>query len=148
MIRRWCELTRYLWVEKYEGRERNNTYNVIEEIFYICLLLKSVFNVSLILNAVLYANPAPLLCTQLSSCSSTAIALHTTSPRSYNIISAMLQLGSDSTHKPSGMYRRTIKGIFFSLNSLIAICSGSVSPSKSTSTGAFILETLLDMPPT
>lgn len=40
---------------------------------------------------------------------------------------------------PSGIYRRTIRGIFFSLSSLIAICSGSVSPSKSTSTGAFIL---------
>lgn len=33
-------------------------------------------------------------------------------------------------------------GIFFSLNSLSAICSGSVSPSRSTSTGAFILSSL------
>jgi hypothetical protein len=44
-----------------------------------------------------------------------------------------------TTYHPSGMYRLTIKGIFFSLNSLIAICNGSVSPSRSTSTGAFML---------
>lgn len=42
---------------------------------------------------------------------------------------------------PSGIYLRTINGIFFSRSSLIAICSGSVSPSKSTRTGAFILLT-------
>lgn len=37
------------------------------------------------------------------------------------------------------MYLLTIRGIFFSLSSLMAICSGSVSPSKSTKTGAFML---------
>lgn len=46
---------------------------------------------------------------------------------------------SDETYYPSGMYRRTIKGTFFSRSSLIAICSGSVSPSRSTRTGAFML---------
>lgn len=43
------------------------------------------------------------------------------------------------SHYPSGRYRRTIRGIFFSRNSLIAICRGSVSPSRSTRTGAFML---------
>ena len=47
----------------------------------------------------------------------------------------------DATYYPSGIYRLTIKGIFFSLSSLIAICNGSVSPSRSTKTGAFILQT-------
>lgn len=32
-----------------------------------------------------------------------------------------------------------MRGIFFSLSSLMAICNGSVSPSRSTSTGAFML---------
>lgn len=45
-----------------------------------------------------------------------------------------------ATYNPSGMYRRTISGIFFSRSSLIAICNGSVSPSKSTRTGAFMLQ--------
>jgi len=44
-----------------------------------------------------------------------------------------------SSYHPSGKYLRTTNGIFFSRSSLIAICSGSVSPSISTSTGAFIL---------
>lgn len=43
------------------------------------------------------------------------------------------------SYHPSGRYRRTIRGIFFWLSSLIAICSGSVSPSKSTRMGAFWL---------
>lgn len=46
-------------------------------------------------------------------------------------------------YHPSGRYLRTTKGIFFSFSSLIAICSGSVSPSRSTSTGAFMLEQIL-----
>lgn len=37
------------------------------------------------------------------------------------------------------MYLLTINGIFFSRSSLMAICSGSVSPSRSTRTGAFML---------
>lgn len=45
------------------------------------------------------------------------------------------------THHPSGIYLLTIKGIFFAANSLIAICKGSVAPSMSTRTGAFILST-------
>ena len=49
--------------------------------------------------------------------------------------------GIYTTYYPSGMYLRTIRGIFFSLSSLMAICSGSVSPSKSTRTGAFMLGT-------
>lgn len=44
-----------------------------------------------------------------------------------------------ATYYPSGRYLLTIRGIFFWFNSLMAICRGSVSPSKSTSTGAFIL---------
>lgn len=47
-----------------------------------------------------------------------------------------------SLYHPSGMYLRTTKGIFFSLSSLMAICKGSVSPSRSTSTGAFLLRRL------
>jgi hypothetical protein len=43
------------------------------------------------------------------------------------------------SYHPSGMYLLTIRGIFFSLSSLMAICSGSVSPSRSTKTGAFML---------
>jgi len=43
------------------------------------------------------------------------------------------------SYHPSGRYLRTIKGIFFWFSSLIAICKGSVSPSKSTRTGAFML---------
>lgn len=43
------------------------------------------------------------------------------------------------TYYPSGMYRRTMSGIFFSLSSLMAIWRGSVSPSRSTRTGAFML---------
>ena len=46
-----------------------------------------------------------------------------------------------TTYCPSGKYLLTTSGIFFSLSSFIAICNGSVSPSKSTSTGAFILRT-------
>jgi len=42
-------------------------------------------------------------------------------------------------YHPSGRYRRTIRGIFFWFNSFKAICKGSVSPSRSTSTGAFML---------
>ena len=44
-----------------------------------------------------------------------------------------------SSYHPSGRYRRTTKGIFFSWSSLIAICRGSVAPSMSTRTGAFML---------
>lgn len=44
-----------------------------------------------------------------------------------------------TTYHPSGRYLLTIRGIFFWLSSLIAICKGSVSPSRSTSTGAFML---------
>lgn len=36
------------------------------------------------------------------------------------------------------MYRLTIRGIFFALSSIIAICRGSCWPSRSTKTGAFI----------
>lgn len=43
------------------------------------------------------------------------------------------------TYYPSGRYLLMIRGIFFWLSSLIAIWSGSVSPSRSTRTGAFIL---------
>lgn len=43
------------------------------------------------------------------------------------------------TYYPSGRYRLTTRGIFFSCNSFSAICSGSVSPPVSTSTGAFML---------
>ena len=42
-------------------------------------------------------------------------------------------------HLPSGRYRRTVKGIFFSLSSFMAISSGSDSPFSSTMTGAFML---------
>jgi len=38
------------------------------------------------------------------------------------------------------MYRLTTRGIFFSFSSFIAICKGSVWPSRSTNTGAFILQ--------
>lgn len=43
------------------------------------------------------------------------------------------------TYQPSGRYRRTTSGIFFSRSSLMAIWRGSVSPSRSTRTGAFML---------
>lgn len=46
----------------------------------------------------------------------------------------------DAAYHPSGRYRLTMRGIFFWFSSLMAICKGSVSPSRSTSTGAFILE--------
>ena len=64
-----------------------------------------------------------------------------TSPRTY----AQCQLfnhpnrNNNPAHHPSGRYRRTIRGIFFWFNSFMAICRGSVSPSRSTSTGAFML---------
>lgn len=53
------------------------------------------------------------------------------------------QLHLEQTYYPSGRYRLTMSGIFFSRSSLMAICNGSVSPSKSTSTGAFMLFDIL-----
>jgi hypothetical protein len=44
-----------------------------------------------------------------------------------------------SSKLPSGRYLRMMRGIFRCDSSLIAICSASVSPSKGTSTGAFML---------
>lgn len=44
------------------------------------------------------------------------------------------------TYQPSGRYRLTTSGIFFSRSSLMAIWRGSVSPSRSTRTGAFMLQ--------
>ncbi len=44
-----------------------------------------------------------------------------------------------STHHPSGKYLLTTNGIFLSLSSFSAISKGSVSPSRSTKTGAFML---------
>src|SRR5438270_4974542 len=44
-----------------------------------------------------------------------------------------------SSNEPSGRKRRTMRGIFPSWSSFIAMASGSVSPSRSTRTGAFIL---------
>lgn len=55
------------------------------------------------------------------------------------ILSAMSMNQSVLSYQPSGRNLRMTSGIFFSLSSLIAICSGSVSPSTSTRTGAFIL---------
>jgi len=44
-----------------------------------------------------------------------------------------------SSKLPSGKYRRIVKGILRALSSFIAISRGSVSPSSSTITGAFML---------
>lgn len=54
-----------------------------------------------------------------------------------------LMMSSDtfqSSKEPSGNVLLTIRGIFFAANSFIAICSGSVSPSIGTKTGAFMLD--------
>ena len=45
---------------------------------------------------------------------------------------------AQSSKEPSGMYLRMMMGIFLCLSSFMAICSGSVSPSSSTITGAHI----------
>lgn len=64
-----------------------------------------------------------------------------TSPRTYALCQLFNHPNKDISlaHHPSGRYRRTIRGIFFWFNSFMAICRGSVSPSRSTSTGAFML---------
>ena len=54
--------------------------------------------------------------------------------QSVMISSSMAQSSKD----PSGMYLRMMMGIFLCLSSFMAICSGSVSPSSSTITGAHI----------
>ena len=52
-----------------------------------------------------------------------------------------------TTYHPSGRYRLTTSGIFFSLSSLIAMASGSVISPTSTKTGAFILPLTSAFPP-
>ena len=79
-------------------------------------------------NAFSCANQNPLLCFLNPS------LVHLSS--SYCSSSSQVQ----SSYFPSGMYRRTIRGIFFSRSSLMAIWRGSVAPSVSTRTGAFILQ--------
>lgn len=71
----------------------------------------------------------------------TTAALRTSSPRTWekHVRDTLHICQRDRTYHPSGKYLLTTRGIFFSRSSLIAICSGSVSPSTSTSTGAFML---------
>ena len=76
-------------------------------------------------------------------------ALRTTNPHTYRFLSMIVAPSSARTHAhthhPSGRYLRTTRGIFLSRSSLMAICNGSVSPSTSTKTGAFMLQP--SMPP-
>lgn len=85
--------------------------------------------------------------TPCHECSQAFLALYfteaprTSSPRTCVAVSASLaaRAACSCTYHPSGRYRRTTRGIFFSRSSLRAIWRGSVIPSTSMRTGAFPL---------
>lgn len=71
------------------------------------------------------------------------IAPHMSSLRTWKMSIPKPRNHKEASYFPSGRYRLTTRGIFFSLSSLIAICNGSVSPSRSTRTGAFMLKVVV-----
>lgn len=65
--------------------------------------------------------------------------MYTPGSKKKPVYSLMSSATLQSSKLPSGRKRRMMSGILRWESSFIAICSGSVSPSVGTSTGAFML---------